>query len=438
MRPTLARASRAVPLRLSLDFSLWVVYRDHMGNPLTRAKAVLLMPQIVSVLGGCLVGALASLAFSGTVAVVLAIISLPLFWHGSRYMIASSRKFNEPAEPTNQPATKRYFEFSAPDGQPYTLLADPEADGFQYSIPTNAGFEDVPQLLWRMLQPGDTLLDLGANIGTVAIPIATKSVAVHAVDVLADNLAALRAAAARSRVSIRTYCCAIWDRNGEVSITGTSAWGQVDESGTQKVAAITIDTLIERHDVGPVTAIKMDIEGAELAALHGASGLIRREHPDIVLESNVLCYARRHSVFDLLAPLWQAGYRLYRLRPDLLCPIRPSDVQECVVCDYLATVKSDDELRRLTGYEVRAATNEELIQCVLKQGLDPPVHQLYTAAIADTLPQTVRQDSRIGSLLQEWEATHRPNELTSLLRRATQPQAGQRHVVEGSGSGSSL
>jgi FkbM family methyltransferase len=342
------------------------------------------------------------------------------------FMFADRREVDKPAQadqrPTDDqpPKEKGYFNFLTPNGRRYTLRIDPEADAFQLDVADNGAFSDVPQLLWRLLNGGDTLIDLGANIGTVGIPLATKGVNVYAIDILAQNIEQLRVGADRSDVSVQAHCCAVWDRDGEVSITGTSAWGQVDASGTQTVTAVTVDTFIEQNNVGPVAAIKMDIEGAELEALRGATALIHREHPDIVFESNVLCYARRYSAFDLLAPLWQAGYRLYRLRHyNLLCPIQPGDIQECIVADYLATTKTDDELWHITRYQVRPAINEELISSILRQRVDPPVCQLYVAAIADTLPQAVRDDKRVRPLLQEWTATHRENELTSLLRQAT-------------------
>lgn len=43
--------------------------------------------------------------------------------------------------------------------------------------------------------------------------------------------------------------------------------------------AVTLDSYVEAEGIARVDLIKLDIEGAELAALTGAAGVIRRDNP---------------------------------------------------------------------------------------------------------------------------------------------------------------
>ena len=57
------------------------------------------------------------------------------------------------------------------------------------------------------------------------------------------------------------------------------------------VAAEAIDRIVTR----PITALKLDIEGAEAAALAGAAEQIRQNHPGLAIAA----YHRPADLFDL-------------------------------------------------------------------------------------------------------------------------------------------
>ncbi len=64
----------------------------------------------------------------------------------------------------------------------------------------------------------------------------------------------------------------------------------IDSEGTQEVKLDTIDNLVQ----GPVTFIKMDIEGAEISAIDGAAETITKNHPILAI-----------SVYHHASDLWK-------------------------------------------------------------------------------------------------------------------------------------
>lgn len=83
--------------------------------------------------------------------------------------------------------------------------------------------------------------------------------------------------------------------------SGQGPGGRLGEGGDVTVPVQSLDGL----DIGPVTLIKLDIEGAEIQALHGAANLIRRHRPRLTV-------AVYHDVDDFAAI------------PDLIETLRPN------------------------------------------------------------------------------------------------------------------
>lgn len=176
-------------------------------------------------------------------------------------------------------------------------------------------------LVSALLKPGDNVIECGANIGTITVPMA-RAVgprgAVHAfelqpylVRLLNANLAlngignamprnvAIGAAEGLMRVPTIPY-----DR--PLNFSGISfAALPTDGSGTgAPIAARTLDGMF--GDLKRLRLLKMDIENMEPAALAGATSLIER------LQPIVYCEAREKNVFDAIRDfLGSRGYRLF-------------------------------------------------------------------------------------------------------------------------------
>ncbi len=84
--------------------------------------------------------------------------------------------------------------------------------------------------------------------------------------------------------------------------------------GHESVKTTTLDAYIERNAVRHVDLIKMDIEGAELLALKGASGLLCRDDgPIILIEiADVNTAGFGYKAKEIIVHLESLGYRVYR------------------------------------------------------------------------------------------------------------------------------
>ena len=94
----------------------------------------------------------------------------------------------------------------------------------------------------------------------------------------------------------------------------------------ESVRTMRLDELVQSEKLSRVDVIKMDIEGAELAALHGAGETIRQFHPVMVLELSDRALQHQNSTSaDVLALLAQHGYRFFGFAHDtgLPTPLEP-------------------------------------------------------------------------------------------------------------------
>lgn len=150
--------------------------------------------------------------------------------------------------------------------------------------------------LQARLEPADVFLDVGANVGVytclAASELDTEPIAVEPVP---RNVEALRANLAANDLSATVHECALADRAGETAFDlSTAEEGETRGSIASDGAGPRITVDLERGDDllagGPdPTAVKIDVEGGELAALDGlrevlgAARLVYCEvHPELL------------------------------------------------------------------------------------------------------------------------------------------------------------
>lgn len=88
----------------------------------------------------------------------------------------------------------------------------------------------------------------------------------------------------------------------------------------QPTPVITLDDYCAQNGVGTVDFIRMDIEGAEAAALKGAQGILDRDRPHVLLEIHPVMLQSRFgsSAEDVVALFRDRGYRMFALNGDRL------------------------------------------------------------------------------------------------------------------------
>ena len=142
------------------------------------------------------------------------------------------------------------------------------------------------------VEPGDVVLDAGIGWGDTTVYLASLAGLKpkghsYAFDVLEEGMRALteqlRLNPKIKNITPSLY--ALYDCDGiQVNISSPCPGAHVVEHDTgRQVETITLDSFVERHNVQKVDFIKMDIEGAEGAALKGACKIIKNFKPKLAI-----------------------------------------------------------------------------------------------------------------------------------------------------------
>ena len=144
------------------------------------------------------------------------------------------------------------------------------------------------KLLDGLITPGMTVLDIGANIGIYTEFLAKlvgPSGRVVAFEPERRNLERLRRATQKYR-HVEVVHAAVSDHSGTIKLYVADDLNVDHRSYAPKresveVVAIALDDFFAKRD--GVDLIKMDIQGAELAAVRGARRLLESDHAPIIL-----------------------------------------------------------------------------------------------------------------------------------------------------------
>ena len=189
---------------------------------------------------------------------------------------------------------------------PYRLCIDGDDGRARWSYRYGLAYEPVLlEGMRRFLDPGEIFLDLGAHVGNHTNFMALIAGAdVHAFEPNPEAFAYLTAGVKENGLEDVVTCHRL--ALGDQSTSGRLVAGR--SLGTIKVAPdadgdVRIVPLLEAYD-GPVSVMKVDVEGAEEAVIRGALPLIEAHRPVVVVETN----EGGPQVADLLRSL---GYRRF-------------------------------------------------------------------------------------------------------------------------------
>jgi FkbM family methyltransferase len=179
---------------------------------------------------------------------------------------------------------------------------------------------ELVRLLKGFLDPGMTLVDVGAQVGyfsVVAAALVGQTGAVHSFEPDPDCFSKLRENA-QAYAWIKTYNSAVADFSGRITFypspeQGESGWGAIfDDSGKRAeitVGACSLDIWASASRPERVDFIKIDVEGAECRVLDGAKALIAETRPLLWVEVNEVCLSRDgKSPSHLLKRLLELNY----------------------------------------------------------------------------------------------------------------------------------
>jgi FkbM family methyltransferase len=236
------------------------------------------------------------------------------------------------------------------------------------------------------LRGAGTLIDVGANIGTIALPVALSGSNTIAVEMMPSNIMKLRASVLLNRLSnIRIVQAAASDQDAIVTYSGTEAWGTIGAGGGE-AAASRLDSLCGLLELGepgfiksPVF-LKIDVEGHEPQAMNGAVDVIAAFRPYVLFESIDHADQRGDAAALSKSIMEGMGYRLYLMAPNnVIVEPKTGEMQVGLVCDYLAVPMelSGEVSSTFPNFELRALADEEIANWLLQDVAGIIVHKLH-------------------------------------------------------------
>ncbi len=183
----------------------------------------------------------------------------------------------------------------------------------------------------RRLKTGDTFVDVGANIGYYTM-LASQRVGptgrVVAIEPSPRFLPHLRAAVQLNQAdNVRTVSYAVAAEPGQVEMYmadpgnpgGTSMVKPRLVHASFHTSAMPLAAIVTPAEIRSARLIKIDVEGAEAAAVQSLSPLLDLLRPDaeLIIEVTPRTLAKQGlDVQDVITPLRQAGFHTYRIVND--------------------------------------------------------------------------------------------------------------------------
>lgn len=275
-------------------------------------------------------------------------------------------------------------------------------------------FEPPIDVFLELIRPGDRVLDVGAHLGTFALPAATIAGEVLAVEGHPGHVAALReAAVANGFHHLRVVNAVAVATSGTVRFSPYQAFGHVTIPpdnmaglflGYRPAGAdgVALDDLLDEHGWDTVNVVKLDIEGSEAMAVEGLGRrLMGPDAPMVIFEANASMLKWYDSSTVALRRAFEVlGYRLFTIDRESGGKLRPTDSSELqvdTVTDYLAVKAMPAEL---AGRVIEPLTRQEVIERLIRAaGNAHNDYRAYTAGVVQTGPRWVRGDPRVQAML---------------------------------------
>lgn len=181
--------------------------------------------------------------------------------------------------------------------------------------------EGEVQMLAKLVTHGDTVIEVGANIGALTVPLAQfvgpqgNVVAFEPQRVLFQTLCAN--VALNGLTNVRTVHAAVGAESGSVTLPKIDyatpgmfgAHSIEDATDGEQVQLIALDRFLRTDRC---RLIKIDVEGMEAQVIEGARALIQAQKPILYVEND-----RQDRSSELIRLLLNLGYRLYWHLPPL-------------------------------------------------------------------------------------------------------------------------
>jgi len=206
---------------------------------------------------------------------------------------------------------------------------------------------DLHAALERLLHPGMTALDVGANLGEIALHMAARVAPtgqVHAFEPVRAVFARLQQHITRNHMEniLHPHPIALSDQTGqtEIAFADPSADNQglasitnlTNKAGPLRtvIPTQTLDDFVQQQNIQQIDLIKIDIQGAEPRFLTGAQNSLKRLRPQLLMEFSPddLRQANLTSR-DLAQQIATLGYQIHPLTKRGFAPaLNPATLPE--------------------------------------------------------------------------------------------------------------
>jgi FkbM family methyltransferase len=223
-------------------------------------------------------------------------------------------------------------------------------EGIDFAIFLLGAFEPATIRCYRsVIRPGDTVLDIGANVGAHTLPLAAAvgpTGRVIAFEATAEAIAKLKTnLSLNTELDGRVECCqAFLTERPEDSLPPAlyASWPLRNDSGldgghlgrlrpTTGAVVATLDDLLQDFAVFAVRLVKLDVDGFECKVLRGAARLLSEYRPIFVMELSP--YGLEHfggSLPELLEIFAKSGYELRELNNRKRLPMDASRLRRMI------------------------------------------------------------------------------------------------------------
>ena len=218
----------------------------------------------------------------------------------------------------------------------FTIEADP-FDGPGHTFwQTGLTEPETRNLLSRFLRPGMVMLDVGAYVGQftlVASRATGDEIRIFAFEPTPDVFHQLRRNVQANHCShVTCIQAALSDKPGRgkfylysQSHDQNSLRPLIPDARCVEVTVETIDAISEKHKIGQIDLIKIDVEGNEFCVLKGARQSLARFRPVLIIEVSKHQQSYGYTGAALKEFVSDLGYSIYRVEAGQCPPYVPRD-----------------------------------------------------------------------------------------------------------------
>ena len=222
----------------------------------------------------------------------------------------------------------------------FSVYVDPRDQGISRDLIFGAGYEpEETRLLEKVLRPGMTFVDIGANIGYFTLVGARAVGSTGRVIAFEPTPSAFRLLtkniAANGFAQVAAFPNAVTNRNASATLfldarspvhSSVSEANIGESAGSVTVETVSLDTFLPSIEIDRVDVVKIDAQGAELQILEGGEQTLAHPSVVVILEfwpPGLLGLGA--SPEELLRRVQALGFSIHILEDDL-APAGPEDV----------------------------------------------------------------------------------------------------------------